>query len=112
MTLSANPYPVTFHDPCNMTRGAGYIEQPRQIIRAVCEDFREMWPNRDRNFCCGGGSGILMDETMDLRMKFSKVKAEQVKATGALTVIAPCAICKAQIPNLWRTAKQERLFTG
>ena len=103
---SANPYPVTLHDPCNMSRGAGYIEQPRQIIKAVCEDFREMWPNRDRNFCCGGGSGILMDEMMDQRMKFGKVKAEQVKATGALTVIAPCAICKAQIPNVmayWQT---------
>ena len=103
---SANPFPVTLHDPCNMTRAAGYIEQPRQIVRAVCEDFREMWPNRERNFCCGAGSGILMDEVMDLRMKFSKVKAEQVRATGALTVIAPCAICKAQLPNTmayWQT---------
>ncbi|MFH1381323.1 MAG: sulfate reduction electron transfer complex DsrMKJOP subunit DsrK [Chloroflexota bacterium] len=96
---SANPLPVTLHDPCNMSRAAGYIEQPRQIVKAVCEDFREMWPNGDRNFCCGGGSGILMDELMDLRMKFSKPKAEQVKATGALILIAPCAICKAQLPN-------------
>jgi len=89
-----------------MSRAAGYIEQPREIVRAVCEDFREMWPNGDRNFCCGGGSGLLMDEYMDLRMKFSKPKAEQVKATGALILIAPCAICKAQLPNTmiyWRT---------
>ena len=103
---SANPLPVTLHDPCNMSRAAGYIEQPREIVRAVCEDFREMWPNGDRNFCCGGGSGLLMDEYMDLRMKFSKPKAEQVKATGALILIAPCAICKAQLPNTmtyWRT---------
>jgi Fe-S oxidoreductase len=59
---SANPYSVTLHDPCNMARAAGYIQQPRDIIKAVCIDFREMWPNRDRNFCCGAGSGILMDE--------------------------------------------------
>jgi Fe-S oxidoreductase len=103
---SANPYPVTLHDPCNMSRACGYIQQPRQIVNAVCEDFREMWPNGDRNFCCGAGSGILMDELTDLRMKFSKPKAEQVKATGALTVIAPCAICKAQLPSsmaYWQT---------
>jgi Fe-S oxidoreductase len=103
---SANPYPVTLHDPCNMSRACGYIEQPRQIVKAVCEDFREMWPNGDRNFCCGAGSGILMDELMDFRMKASRVKAEQVRATGALTVIAPCAICKAQLPNTmayWQT---------
>lgn len=98
LDASANPYPVTLHDPCNMARATGYVEQPRQIIKAVCEDFREMWPNKDRNFCCGGGAGLLMDELMDLRMKFSRVKAEQVRATGALTVVAPCAICKAQLP--------------
>ncbi|MDP2917741.1 MAG: (Fe-S)-binding protein [Dehalococcoidia bacterium] len=103
---SANPLPVTLHDPCNMARAAGYIEQPRQIIKAVCEDFREMWPHGDRNFCCGGSSGLLMDEYMDLRMKFSRPKAEQVKATGALVLVAPCAICKAQLPYTmayWRT---------
>jgi Fe-S oxidoreductase len=39
-------------------------------------------------------------------MKVSKPKAEQVKVTGALTVVAPCAICKAQLPNTmayWQT---------
>ncbi len=103
---SLNPLPVTLHDPCNMARACSYIEQPRQIIQTVCEDFREMWPNKDRNFCCGGASGILMDELMELRMNFSKPKASQVKATGALILVAPCAICKAQLPNAmayWQT---------
>ena len=103
---SANPLPVTIQDPCNMARAAGYIEQPRQILRAVCEDFRDCWPRGDRNFCCGGGSGILMDEFMRHRMNFSKPKAAQVYNTGALILAAPCAICKAQLPNTmayWQT---------
>ena len=103
---SANPLPVTLHDPCNMARATGYIEPPRQIIKTVCEDFREMWPNGDRNFCCGGSSGLLMDEFMRHRMLFSKPKAAQVYNTGALILVAPCAICKAQLPKTmayWRT---------
>jgi len=47
-----------------------------------------------------------MDELMDLRMKFSKPKAAQVYNTGALILAAPCAICKAQLPNTmayWQT---------
>ncbi|MFC2012937.1 sulfate reduction electron transfer complex DsrMKJOP subunit DsrK [Chloroflexota bacterium] len=103
---SLNPLPTTIQDPCNMARACGYIEQPRQIVKAVCEDFRDCWPRGDRNFCCGGGSGILMDELMDLRMKFSKPKAAQVYTTGALMVATPCAICKAQLPNTmayWNT---------
>ena len=103
---SANPLPVTIQDPCNMVRAASYIEQPRQILRAVCEDFRDCWPRGDRNFCCGGGSGILMDEAMDHRMNFSKPKAAQIYNTGALILAAPCAICKAQLPYTmayWQT---------
>ena len=103
---SANPLPVTIQDPCNMARACGYIEQPRQILRAVCEDFRDCWPRGDRNFCCGGSSGLLMDEFMRHRMLFSKPKAAQVYNTGALVLAAPCAICKAQLPNTmayWQT---------
>jgi len=103
---SQNPLPVTIQDPCNMARACGYIEQPRQILRAVCEDFRDCWPRGDRNFCCGGASGLLMDEFMYHRMMFSKPKAAQVYNTGALILAAPCAICKAQLPNTmvyWQT---------
>lgn len=103
---SVNPLPVTIQDPCNMVRAAGYIEQPREILRAICEDFRDCWPRRDRNFCCGGGAGILMDELMYHRMLFTKTKAAQVYNTGALILAAPCAICKANLPNtmaFWNT---------
>ena len=47
-----------------------------------------------------------MDEAMAYRMNFSKPKAAQVYNTGALLVAAPCAICKAQLPNTmayWQT---------
>lgn len=106
---SANPERVTLHDPCNMARAGGLIEEPRIIMRNVASDFREMYPNRERNFCCGGGGGLLMDEMMELRMKFGKPKADQVTATGAAIVAAPCAICKAQLPHVmeyWKTGAQ------
>lgn len=106
---TANAEPVTFHDPCNMARSCGMIEEPRIIMRAVTSDFREMYPNRERNFCCGAGGGILMDELMDLRMKFGQAKADQVRATGAELLVAPCAICKAQLPHVmeyWQTGAQ------
>lgn len=94
----ANDYSVTYHDPCNLGRGGGIYEEPREVLRAVVTDFREMSPNRELSYCCGGGSGLLMDEIMDTRMKLGMKKAESVKATGAQILCAPCAICKAQLP--------------
>lgn len=95
---SKNPEVVTYHDPCNYARGGDLIEQPRELLRACVENFVEMTPTKQYSFCCGGGSGILMDEAMDLRVALGQPKAECVRATGAEILCAPCAICKAQLP--------------
>jgi Fe-S oxidoreductase len=100
---TVNSLPVTLHDPCNMARAAGYIEQPRQVLRNLVDQklFVEMLPNRERNFCCTGGSGqVTMDELTKLKAQAGLVKAQQVKATGAKWLIAPCAICKAELPRI------------
>ncbi|MGB9904033.1 MAG: (Fe-S)-binding protein [Desulfotomaculales bacterium] len=104
-----NHQPVTLHDPCNYVRACspagpyGHTENMRTIIRAVTVDFREMYPNREKNFCCGGGSAVLFDdpEMYQKRIEFSKTKADQVRATGVGKdgngiLCAPCSICKAQ----------------
>jgi len=44
--------PVTLQDPCNVIRRAGAAEKFRYVVRACCEDFRDMYPNREHNFCC------------------------------------------------------------
>jgi len=93
---------VTYHDPCNIARSEWIIEQPREIIRAFCSDFVEMTPHGVDNYCCGGGGGtVSVDEIHDFRMKVAgKKKAEQMKATGAHYVVAPCANCKKQVAEI------------
>lgn len=99
--LKKLPMRVTLHDPCNYARAGDIIEQPRAILKACVTELAEMTPNREENFCCGGGSGILMDEMMEIRMQLGKKKAEQVKALGELDYLAaPCSICKAQLPHV------------
>lgn len=92
---------VTLHDPCNYARAGDLAEAPRRILRACVTDFTEMSPNRELNYCCGGGGGMLMEERMGVRMKLAKMKAEQLRALGRLdAVVAPCASCKAQLPHV------------
>ncbi len=113
LPLSKLPLRVTLHDPCNYVRAGGIVEQPRAILRACVEEFVEMSPNRRENFCCGGGSGLLMDEMMDIRLKLGKKKAEQVKAVGQLDYLAiPCSICKAQLPPVMKHYGMQALEMG
>jgi Fe-S oxidoreductase len=99
---SKNPQPVTYHDPCNFGRSCDIVEEPRVILKASCEDFREMTPNRGENWCCGGGGGLsAMDDIIDFRMNISGTKkVEQIKETGAQYVSTACSNCKRQITQL------------
>jgi Fe-S oxidoreductase len=93
---------VTYHDPCNIARSGWLVKQPRQILRSFVKDFVEMHPGGVNNYCCGGGGGLVsLDETHDFRMQVvGKIKAEQIKATGADIVATPCANCKKQLREI------------
>lgn len=91
---SRNSTPVTFHDSCNNARSCGLTEEPRELLGLVCEDFREMYPNRAENYCCTGGGGAMsMSEYTPRRLKSGSVKAEQLKDTGAGVVVTSCHNC-------------------
>jgi Fe-S oxidoreductase len=92
---------VTLHDPCNLVRWGGVVEPQREVLRRVVTDFVEMVPNREQNFCCGGGGGMLsMTEYGDRRVTSGEVKAQQIRATGAGIVAAPCHNCADQLLEL------------
>jgi len=99
---SKNSQPVTYHDPCNFGRSCGITEEPRIILNASCADFREMYPNKGENWCCGGGAGLsAMDDILEFRMKVSgRKKLDQILETGAEYVAAACSNCKRQLSQL------------
>ncbi|MFC2038463.1 (Fe-S)-binding protein [Chloroflexota bacterium] len=98
---SLNPDPVTYHDSCNLGRKGGLFEEPRRVMKAISQDYREMTPNRLQNFCCGGGSGVVaIDEWNEARINTGKPKAEQIRETGVKTVVTSCDNCRHQIIEL------------
>ncbi|HMM20273.1 MAG TPA: (Fe-S)-binding protein [Selenomonadales bacterium] len=113
LKLNKLPWRVTLHDPCNYARAGDIVAEPRAILRACVSQLIEMTPNRERNFCCGGGSGILMDEMLPVRVQLGRKKAEQVKELGPLDYLAaPCSICKAQLPPVLKHYGLEELKVG
>ncbi|MBW2468448.1 MAG: (Fe-S)-binding protein [Deltaproteobacteria bacterium] len=93
---------VTYHDPCQIARNAGVIDEPRYILQHLTEDFRELTDEPRYNWCCGGGGGLVAmgEDTLDFRMKSARVKADQVNATGAKVLATACENCHAQLSNL------------
>jgi Fe-S oxidoreductase len=109
-----NPQPVTLHDPCNFAKSCGVVEAPRTILRATCSDFREMTPHGTENWCCGGGGGLsAMNELREFRVTVSGAKKrEQIRATGASYVAAPCSNCKRQLGQLMEHSRDKVSIGG
>ncbi|MFO7557372.1 MAG: (Fe-S)-binding protein [Desulfobacterales bacterium] len=96
--------PVTLHDPCNLSRGGGLHEKARYVVNATCENFIEMHPNREHNYCCAAGGGVINcgPPYKQNRMKGNRVKANQISETKVKTVIAPCHNCHSGLEDISR----------
>ena len=97
---------VTFHDSCNPARGMGILDEPRYVIKNVCNNFYEMPENtiREQTFCCGSGAGLNAGENMELRMRGGLPRANAVKyvhdKNGVNMLSCICAIDRAVLPDL------------
>ncbi|MBW1641456.1 MAG: (Fe-S)-binding protein [Deltaproteobacteria bacterium] len=94
--------PVTLHDPCNVVRGAGLHEKARYVVNAICDTFVEMHPNREHNYCCCAGGGVINcgPPYKMTRMNGNKVKADQLTETGVKVLIAPCHNCHSGLEDI------------
>lgn len=94
--------PVTIQDPCNIVRYRGMGEMLRFVVKQLCEKIIEMTPNNDHNYCCSAGGGMIDagPPWKSARIEGGKVKAEQIRETGAKIVIAPCHTCHKGIEDL------------
>jgi Fe-S oxidoreductase len=88
---------ITYHDPCQSARNGGVIEEPRYVLSQLTSHFVEMTPNREYNWCCGGGGGLVALENEEFREKTGKVKVDQIKETGAAIVATGCENCQTQL---------------
>ncbi len=106
---------VTYHDPCQMARNGGVIEEPRRVIRHLTDAFIELTPTREANWCCGGGGGLVAMGEKDFRMKSARVKAEQIRAVDAPLLATACENCHTQLSDLnehYQLGRQVRFLSS
>jgi Fe-S oxidoreductase len=81
----------------------GILEEPRYVIKNVCNHFFEMPENtiREQTFCCGGGAGLGTDENMEMRLRGGLPRGNAVRHVqekhGVNQLAAMCAIDRATL---------------
>jgi Fe-S oxidoreductase len=89
---------MTFHDPCQLVRRGGVIEQPRNLLKLVASNFVEMEDHGKTNWCCGAGGGVSANEKANevKMMAFNRKKA-QLDELHVDTLVTACANCRIQL---------------
>jgi Fe-S oxidoreductase len=91
---------LTFHDPCDLGRGLGIYEAPRDFLKRIPgARVVEMRNNRAEALCCGGGGNM---ESLDLENSkaVAQMRMEQAVEAGADYVVTACPQCKRTLAGV------------
>jgi Fe-S oxidoreductase len=89
---------MTFHDPCQLVRRGGVVEQPRNLLKMVATDFVEMKDHGMMNWCCGAGGGVSANEDAhELKLTSFNRKKKQLDELKVDALVTACANCRIQL---------------
>jgi len=91
MSLQSEETTVTYHDPCRLGRQMNIYDEPRELIKSVeGVSIVEMEHHGEDAMCCGVSSMMSCNENARaLRV----ARMEEVRATGAKTMLTSCPKC-------------------
>lgn len=90
---------VTYHDPCNVARGMGMVDEPRDILKKIGVELVELPTKGKQAECCGGGGGLLVSDN-PLAEKLAEKRMNQALEIGVDTLVTLCPTCEFNIANV------------
>jgi Fe-S oxidoreductase len=91
---------LTYHDPCQIARRGGVIEQPRNLINLISDNFVEMPDHGKMNWCCGAGGGVSSNERADeIRLKVFQRKKDQLDEIKPDAIVSACSNCRIHLED-------------
>lgn len=103
LRLSTENY--TYHDPCELGRGLGIYDAPRNVISTV-GNLREAKHNRANALCCGSSlANTVINDAQQLRI--AKRMTEELEATGCNTIVTSCPLCNKTISRATTTKVED-----
>ncbi len=101
---------VTYHDPCQLVRFLGIVDEPRKILRSIAgvEFVEPKWTKGQWATCCGGGGGFeaVFPEMSEM---LAVNRANELLETGAEIVVTHCPGCIMQLETGLKAVKAQNI---
>lgn len=95
-------YNITYQDPCHLGRWQDVYDEPRRVIQSVPGvRLIEMEHNREDALCCGATGSLT---SLEAAAKAGARRMQEVKETGADTLVTTCAGCGSNIYGMAKAA--------
>lgn len=82
---------MVYHDPCELGRGCGIYEEPRELLSKVCE-LVPAGHERDESICCGGSVGSIT-LSHEERVHITDAAVEDLMTNHPQEIVTACPLC-------------------
>lgn len=97
---------MTYHDPCELARLSGIIDEPRHVLTSLTTQFVELPENKFNVKCCGGG-GLFKAANTDKSLDIGRRRVEEAEKLKATTLVAACPSCCENLTQAAHFKKSE-----
>ncbi|HET6390731.1 (Fe-S)-binding protein [Hyphomicrobium sp.] len=99
LTTTSEKRPLTYHDPCYLARYNGETEAPRNLLRRLGINVREMQRSGMRGRCCGGGGGAPLTDVPG-KQRIPDIRMADAREAGAEVIAVACPQCTAMLEGV------------
>ena len=90
---------ITFHDPCYLGRANEVYESPRDLIRRLGVDLKEMKRNKSSALCCGAGGAQMFKEPEKGNMDINILRTKDALETNPNIIATGCPYCNTMMTD-------------
>lgn len=90
---------ITFHDPCYLGRANGEYEAPREVLKKLEAEIREMKRCKSNGLCCGAGGAQMFKEAEKGNKEVNIERTEDALETNPDIIAAGCPFCNTMMTD-------------
>ena len=98
---------VTFHDPCYLGRANEVFEVPRNLLKTLGVDLKEMKRNRRTALCCGAGGAQMFKEPEKGDKDINVLRTEDALETQPEIIATGCPYCNTMMTDGVKSKEKE-----